>query len=149
MRAVVQRSKQSRVCVGGVEVSYIEAGLMVLLGIRRGDQAADGHFLMDKIINLRIFEDDEGKMNRSLLDTGGAILMVSQFTLYGDARKGRRPSFSDAEDPSKAESLFNLCVEYLRRKGLQVQTGVFGANMQVYIENEGPVTILLDSQKGF
>ncbi len=149
MRAVVQRSKESRVMIGGLEVARIKAGLMVLLGIGKGDQQADGLYLMDKMINLRIFEDDEGKMNRSLLEAGGEILMVSQFTLYGDARKGRRPSFSGAEEPHKAEPLFDFCMEYLRSKGLEVQTGVFGADMQVYIENEGPVTILLDSQKTF
>ncbi len=149
MRAVVQRCKQSRVTVDDQEISHIEAGLMVLLGIKKGDQQSDGRYLMDKIINLRIFEDEEGKMNRSLLDIGGAILMVSQFTLYGDARKGRRPSFSDAEDPSKAECLFNLCLEYLGSTGLQVQAGVFGADMGVCIENDGPVTILLDSERVF
>lgn len=149
MRAVVQRCKQSRVTVDDQEISHIKAGLMVLLGIKKGDQQRDGRYLMDKIINLRIFEDEEGKMNRSLLDIGGAILMVSQFTLYGDARKGRRPSFSDAEDPSKAEFLFNLCLEYLQSSGLQVQAGVFGADMSVCIENDGPVTILLDSERVF
>jgi len=149
MRAVVQRTKGSRVKVNGIKEVGIKAGLMILLGIKRGDQAADGEYMMDKIINLRVFEDDDGKMNRSLLDTGGEILLVSQFTLYGDARKGRRPSFTDAEVPELALPLFNYCVEYVMNKGIKVETGVFGADMQVEIQNDGPVTILLDSDRLF
>lgn len=149
MRAVVQRSKHSRVIVDHLEKSSIQAGLLVLLGIKKGDRQNDADYMMEKIINLRIFEDEAGKMNRSLKDTGGSILMVSQFTLLGDARNGRRPSFTDAEEPAKAESLFDYSVAYLRAKGVQVMTGVFGADMLVSIENEGPVTILLDSEKKF
>ena len=122
---------------------------MVLLGIKQGDNFADGEYLMDKIVNLRIFEDDNGKMNRSLLDTNGELLMVSQFTLYADVRKGRRPSFTAAELPDKAHPLFDYCVEYAQAKGIHIETGVFGANMQVELENDGPCTILLDSEKLF
>ncbi len=149
MRAVVQRSKHSRVVVDQVEKSSIQAGLLVLLGIKRGDRQNDADYMMEKIINLRIFEDEAGKMNRSLRDTGGSVLMVSQFTLLGDVRNGRRPSFTDAEEPEKAESLFDYSVGYLRAKGVPVMTGIFGADMLVSIENEGPVTILLDSEKKF
>ncbi|HBK54123.1 MAG TPA: D-tyrosyl-tRNA(Tyr) deacylase, partial [Syntrophomonas wolfei] len=106
-------------------------------------------YLLDKIVNLRIFPDEEGKMNRSLLDIEGEILLVSQFTLYGDARKGRRPSFSEAELPELAEPLFDYCVDGLRRRGVQVETGIFGAEMVLSIENDGPCTILLDSEKLF
>ncbi|NLN86301.1 MAG: D-tyrosyl-tRNA(Tyr) deacylase [Syntrophomonadaceae bacterium] len=149
MRAIVQRSRHSRVVVDNVEESHIDKGLMVLLGIKKGDRQRDADYMMDKIINLRIFEDEAGKMNRSLLDTGGSVLMVSQFTLFGDARKGRRPSFTEAEEPARAEALFDYCVDWLRGRGLNVGTGVFGADMLVAIENDGPVTILLDSQRNF
>lgn len=149
MRAIVQRSRHSRVVVDNVEESHIDKGLMVLLGIKKGDRQRDADYMMDKIIKLRIFEDEAGKMNRSLLDTGGSVLMVSQFTLYGDARKGRRPSFTEAEEPVRAESLFDYCVDWLRGRGLNVVTGVFGADMLVAIENDGPVTILLDSERNF
>jgi D-tyrosyl-tRNA(Tyr) deacylase len=132
-----------------MEKAHINQGLMVLLGIKRGDNLTDGEYLMDKIINLRIFEDENGKMNRSLQDTNGEILMVSQFTLYGDVRKGRRPSFTAAELPDNAMPLFDYCVEYVRAKGVTIETGVFGANMQVDIENDGPCTILLDSERLF
>lgn len=131
------------------EISHIDKGLMVLLGIKKGDQESDADYLMDKIINLRIFEDGAGKMNRSLLEAGGAVLMVSQFTLYGDARKGRRPSFTEAEEPLKAEALCVYCTDYLRDRGIDVATGVFRADMLVTIENDGPVTILLDSERNF
>jgi len=149
LRAVVQRTKHSRVSIGGLEKSHINHGLMVLLGIKQGDNAAAGEYLMDKIMNLRIFEDENGKMNRSLRDTDGDILMVSQFTLYGDVRKGRRPSFTAAELPETAQPLFDYCVEYVRAQGINIETGVFGANMQVDIENDGPCTILLDSERLF
>ncbi len=149
MRAVVQRTKRSRVSVGGIERASINAGLIVLLGIKRGDSVADCEFLMDKIMNLRIFEDGEGKMNRSLLDISGEILLVSQFTLYGDARKGRRPSFIEAEQPDAALPMFDYCVNYIRNEGIKVETGVFGADMQVDIQNDGPCTILLDSERLF
>jgi len=124
-------------------------GLTVLLGIKRGDQISDAEYIMDKIINLRIFEDEEGKMNRSLLECGGEILLVSQFTLYGDARKGRRPSFTDAELPERAESLFAYCCQLIRDKGIRVATGIFGEHMVVSMENDGPCTILLDSERSF
>lgn len=149
MRAVVQRTKHSRVSIGGTETSSISHGLMVLLGIKQGDTADDGEYLMDKIINLRIFEDENGKMNKSLLDVDGAILMVSQFTLYGDVRKGRRPSFTSAELPEKAQPLFDYCLEYVRTRNIKIETGVFGAHMQVDIENDGPCTILVDSERVF
>ncbi len=149
MRAIVQRSRHSRVIVDQTEIARIDQGLMVLLGIKKGDRESDADYLMDKIINLRIFEDEAGKMNRSLLEAGGSILMVSQFTLYGDARKGRRPGFTEAEEPARAEALFDYCVDWLRGQDLNVETGVFGADMLVAIENDGPVTILLDSEKNF
>lgn len=149
MRAVVQRTLRSSVIVDQEEKAGIEQGLLVLLAVKKGDTRADGEYIMDKIINLRIFEDENGKMNRSLKEAGGDLLMVSQFTLYGDARKGRRPSFSEAEAPEAARALFNYCVEWGRKSGLQVDTGVFGADMQVHIINDGPVTILLDSEKKF
>jgi len=149
LRAVVQRTNHSRVSINGREKAHISRGLMVLLGIKQGDNFADGEYLMDKIVNLRIFEDDNGKMNRSLLDTNGELLMVSQFTLYGDVRKGRRPSFTAAELPDKAQPLFDYCVEFARAKGINIETGEFGANMQVELENDGPCTILLDSERLF
>lgn len=149
LRAVVQRVSSSEVRVSGELRGRIERGLMVLLGIKRDDSRTEGNYLLEKIINLRIFPDEEGKMNRSLLDIEGEILLVSQFTLYGDARKGRRPSFTEAELPEAAEDLFEYCVDSLRRRGLRVETGVFGADMQLSIENDGPCTILLDSEKVF
>lgn len=149
MRAVVQRSSQASLQVGSQTRAQIGPGLTVLLGIKNGDCMQDADYMMDKIVNLRIFEDKEGKMNRSLLDVGGEILLVSQFTLYGDARKGRRPSFISAEIPEKALPIFNYCVEYLQGLGIAVQTGVFGAEMQVVISNHGPCTILLDSERLF
>lgn len=149
MRAVVQKCLSSNVVVDNIERAHIENGLLVLLAVKQGDTRKDAEYMLEKIINLRIFEDDDGKMNRSLLDAKGDLLMVSQFTLYGDARKGRRPSFSEAEEPQAAQELFNYCVEYGRNRGLRVDTGVFGANMQVNICNDGPCTILLDSEKTF
>lgn len=149
MRAIVQKSQSSHVSVDGQVTGSIEHGLVVLLGVKKGDTEKEAEYIVEKIINLRIFEDEDGKMNRSLIDTGGELLMVSQFTLYGDARKGRRPSFTDAEDPEEAFRLFNYSVEYASKKGIKVATGVFGANMQVYICNDGPCTILLDSEKMF
>ncbi|SHG95290.1 D-tyrosyl-tRNA(Tyr) deacylase [Thermosyntropha lipolytica DSM 11003] len=149
MRAVVQRTNHSKVTVEGEVKGEILKGLTVLLGIKKGDSEKDAAYMMDKIANLRIFEDEDGKMNLSLLDIKGEILLVSQFTLYGDARKGRRPSFSDAEIPERAEELFNYCVKILRDMGIKVETGVFGAGMQVLIENDGPCTILLDSERIF
>ena len=149
MRAVVQRTNFSKVTIEEKEIGSINSGLMVLLGIKKGDDEKDATYVMDKIINLRIFEDEEGKMNLSLVDIKGEILLVSQFTLYGDARKGRRPSFSAAELPEAAQPLIEFCISYLRDAGIHVETGKFGADMQVYIDNDGPCTILLDSEKQF
>ncbi|NLW91563.1 MAG: D-tyrosyl-tRNA(Tyr) deacylase [Syntrophomonadaceae bacterium] len=149
MRAVVQRSLASSVKVDGREIGQINGGLVVLLGICQGDTQNEANYIMEKIINLRIFPDEEGKMNRSLVEAGGQILLISQFTLYGDARKGRRPSFIEAELPEKALPLFNYCIEYIKTQGIEVATGEFGADMLVNIQNDGPVTILLDSDKVF
>jgi D-tyrosyl-tRNA(Tyr) deacylase len=150
MRSVVQRVSRARVTVAGEEVGAIGAGLCVLVGAGAGDAEADLTYTADKIVNLRIFADDDGKMNRSVLDTGGGVLVVSQFTLYGDARKGRRPAFVDALEPVAAEALYDRLVARLRAAGIaQVATGVFRADMQVELVNDGPVTILLDSRKGF
>jgi D-tyrosyl-tRNA(Tyr) deacylase len=123
--------------------------LLVLLGVAREDEQVDADYLADKIINLRIFRDEAGKMNGSLVDTGGAMLVVSQFTLYGDVRKGRRPSYTDAAEPEKANTLYEYFVSRVRARGIKVETGVFQAMMQVHLVNDGPVTILLDSQKKF
>ncbi|MDD4170842.1 MAG: D-aminoacyl-tRNA deacylase [Syntrophomonas sp.] len=149
MRAVIQRTSSSRVLVNSIKKAQINKGLTVLLGVKRGDSPTDGQYLMDKIMNLRIFEDENGKMNKSLRDINGELLIVSQFTLYGDVRKGRRPSFTEAELPDQAEPLIDYCIKYLREKGIKVETGVFGADMQVEIENDGPCTILLDSERLF
>jgi D-tyrosyl-tRNA(Tyr) deacylase len=149
MRAVVQRTMGSRVLVNNQEIARINKGLMVLLGIKKGDSTSDADYLMDKIINLRIFPDENDKMNLSLLDIGGEVLLVSQFTLYGDARKGRRPSFTEAELPDAALPLFEYCTAQLQQAGVNVQTGEFGADMIVEISNDGPCTILLDSVRQF
>lgn len=149
MRAVVQKSLRSRVSVDNEEIACIQNGLVILLAVKNGDTMADAEYIMDKIINLRIFEDDNGKMNHSLLDVGGELLMVSQFTLYGDVRKGRRPSFTEAAAPEAALELFDYCVDFVRNKGIRVDTGQFGADMQVNINNDGPCTILLDSERIF
>lgn len=149
MRAVIQRTTGSQVLVNHQEVASIGKGLMVLLGIKKGDSTKDADYIINKIINLRIFPDNNGKMNLSLLDISGEVLLVSQFTLYGDARKGRRPGFSDAELPEAALPLFEYSAKLLRQAGIKVQTGEFGANMMVKINNDGPVTILLDSEKLF
>jgi D-tyrosyl-tRNA(Tyr) deacylase len=149
MRAVVQRVTQARVEVADQIVGEIGAGLLVLLAVARDDTPADADYLADKIANLRIFEDDDRKMNRSVLDIGGAILVVSQFTLYGDVRRGRRPSYSDAAEPEKANQLYQYFAGQLRSLGLKVETGVFQAMMKVSLTNDGPVTILIDSRKVF
>lgn len=136
--------------VDGETTGQIEAGLCVLIGAGEGDSEDDARYIADKIANLRIFADDDGKMNRSVLDIGGGVLAVSQFTLYGDARKGRRPSFVHALEPAEAERLYQYVVEQLRAAGVShVGTGVFRAMMQVELVNDGPVTILLDSRKAF
>ena len=150
MRAVVQRVSRAGVEVEGRRVGAIGPGLLVLLGAGAGDAAADVAYLVDKVANLRIFADQAGKMNLSVLETGGGVLAVSQFTLYGDARKGRRPAFTGALEPRQAEALYQEFVAGLRAAGVaEVATGVFGAMMEVELVNSGPVTILLDSGKAF
>lgn len=150
MRAVVQRCRRAQVTVDGAVVGAIDRGLMVLLGAGKGDGDADLAYVVDKLVNLRIFPDDDGKMNRSVLDLGGGVLLVSQFTLYGDTRKGRRPAFVDALEPVAAEALYERAVAAVRAAGVtQVATGVFRADMQVELVNDGPVTILIDSRKQF
>jgi len=145
MRAVVQRVKESSVKTGEETISRIGRGLLVLLGVAQGDRPSDADYLANKIVNLRIFEDDIGKMNRSLLETGGQMLVVSQFTLLGDCRKGRRPSFVAAAEPAKATELYEAFVEQARRLGVSVQTGRFRAMMEVALINDGPVTLILES----
>lgn len=145
MRAVVQRVRRASVEIAGQVAGQIGPGLLVLLGAREGDTSAETCYLADKVANLRIFEDDDGKMNRSLIDTGGAALVVSQFTLYADTRKGRRPSFNLALEPIGAEKLYEEFVSLLASQGLQVETGRFGAKMLVSLENDGPVTIIVDT----
>lgn len=149
MRAVVQRVREASVTAEGRVVGRIGRGLLVLLGVGTGDSERDAEQLVEKLANLRIFPDEAGAMNRSLLETGGARLLVSQFTLYGDARKGRRPSFIDAAPPEEANRLYRHSVEHARALGLRVEEGVFRAVMDVALVNDGPVTILLDSRKGF
>lgn len=149
MRAVLQRVTEASVSIDGDVVGRIGAGALVLVGIAPSDTEAEARWLAEKIANLRIWSDEEGKMNRSLLDTGGAALVVSQFTLYGDARKGRRPSFIKAAQGPEAEALYERCVRELEALGVACGTGRFGAMMQVSLINDGPVTILLDSDKGF
>ncbi len=149
MRAVVQRSGSASVTVGGSVVGAISHGVVVLVGVAPTDGDAEASWLADKVANLRIFTDDDGKMNKALLDTGGQALVVSQFTLYGDARKGRRPSFIHAAQGPEAERLYDRVVDELRALGITCATGEFGATMQVTLTNDGPVTILLDSDKTF
>ena len=149
MRAVVQRVSEARVDVDARTVGRIGPGLLVLLGVARDDTSDDADYLAEKIANLRIFNDDEGKMNRSLLETAGGLLVVSQFTLYGDVRRGRRPSYTDAAEPDRASALYEYFVARASGYGVKVETGVFQAMMQVSLINDGPVTILLDSRKGF
>lgn len=145
MRAVVQRVTEATVTVDGVAVGRIGLGLLVLLGIAQGDGVAEAQYLARKIAGLRIFEDDDGKMNLALADVGGAVLAVSQFTLYGDARKGRRPSFTHAAPPELAEPLYQRFCTLLVAEGVTVAQGVFQAHMQVSLVNDGPVTLWLDS----
>ena len=145
MRALLQRVSQASVVVEGSVVGKIGAGLLILLGVAKPDTIADAEFLVEKILNLRIFPDVHGKMNRSLLDTQGSLLVVSQFTLYGDCRKGRRPGFDAAAPAEQARALYELFVEIARRSGLKVETGVFQAHMDVALINDGPVTLMLES----
>jgi D-tyrosyl-tRNA(Tyr) deacylase len=146
MRAVIQRVKKSSVKAGNEIVGQIGKGLLVLLGVARDDTAKDADYLANKIINLRIFEDPDGKMNRSLLEAGGELLVVSQFTLLADCRKGRRPSFIEAAEPQKATDLYETFVDRVREKGVKVQTGRFRAMMEVALINDGPVTVIIESR---
>ena len=147
MRAVVQRVARARVTVERRTTGQIERGLVVLLGVGSADTEADAEYLAEKIAGLRIFEDEQGKMNRNLSEAGGAVLAVSQFTLYGDTRRGKRPSFDAAARPEPARRLYEHFVERLRARGLRCETGQFQAAMQLELVNDGPVTILLDSEK--
>ncbi len=149
MRCVVQRVTSASVTVGDTVSGRIGSGLMVLIGISSEDTDADLKYMAEKVPNLRIFDDENGVMNRSVLDTGGSILAVSQFTLYGDARGGRRPSYIRAAKPDKADSLYEQLIARWREKGIHVETGIFRTEMQVALVNDGPVTILLDSEKSF
>lgn len=147
MKAVIQRVTQASVEVNGVTVGEINSGIMLLLGVEKGDAAKDAIWLMEKIANLRIFEDENGKMNRSLVEIGGAILVVSQFTLAGNCSKGRRPSFDTAAPPQLARELYEFSVEELKRRDIYVATGIFQADMKVSLINDGPVTFVLDTSK--
>ena len=144
MRALLQRVSRASVTVDGRVVGRIDRGFVVLLGVTHADTRAEAEWVAAKVAGLRVFDDEAGKMNRALADVGGELLVVSQFTLYGDARKGRRPSFSDAAAPEQAEPLVDYFVEQLRRAGFTVATGVFGAHMDVEIHNDGPVTLLVE-----
>ena len=147
MKAVIQRVDSASVSIDGIEISRIDAGLLVLLGVEKGDGEKDADFLLDKMIQLRIFEDGEGKMNLSLLDVSGELLVVSQFTLLADCRKGRRPSFTDAAEPATATRLYEYMLSKAREKVTKVGQGQFQAMMNVGLVNHGPVTILLDSRR--
>lgn len=149
VRAVVQRVSEASVRVEGRESGRIGEGLAVLLGVARSDTERDADYLADKVLNLRVFADEAGQMNRSVKDVSGGLLVVSQFTLLGDVRRGRRPSYTEAADPEEANRLYECFVERLRPSGLEVATGIFGAMMDVDLVNRGPVTILLDSRKQF
>ena len=148
MRAVVQRVDRASVTIDGNVNGKIEKGFMLLIGIDEKDEQKDLDYICDKLMGLRIFEDEEGKMNRSIIDAGGSILLISQFTLYGDARKGKRPSFIRAARPEKAIPLYEAAIVKLSEK-VHVETGIFGAEMKVELVNDGPVTILLDSERTF
>ena len=149
MRAVIQRVKSASVTVEGEVISEIRVGLLVFLGVAQEDTPADVEYIASKIANLRIFEDDEGRMNLSILDIGGEALVVSQFTLYGDCRKGRRPSFIHAARPEKADPLYQAFMDEISRLGVPVKAGIFQAMMDVELINDGPVTMMLDSNKLF
>jgi len=149
LRAVVQRVRRARVTIDEQVVSEIGRGLAALLGFRAGDTEADAEYVLDKIVGLRVFADQDGKMNLGLREVGGGLLLVPNFTLYGDCRKGRRPSFTQAAPPDEAEQLFQFTVEQARRLSSQVGAGQFGAKMTVEIENDGPVTLLIDSEREF
>lgn len=149
MRAVVQRVSRASVSVDGTVRGRIGYGILALVGVARDDSEGDIRYIASKIASLRIFDDDAGKMNRSIAESGGSVLCISQFTLHGDARKGRRPSYNGAAPPATANTHFDAVCEQLRAEGLTVETGVFGAKMQVEMTGDGPVTVLLDSQKEF
>jgi D-tyrosyl-tRNA(Tyr) deacylase len=149
MRAVIQRVSRGEVRVDGASVGAVGRGLVVLLGVARGDAEADARALADKVAALRVFEDQAGKMNLALAEVGGGVLVISQFTLLGDARKGNRPSFIEAAEPDLGRALYERFCVLLREKGLPVATGIFRATMSVELVNDGPVTILLDSRRGF
>jgi D-tyrosyl-tRNA(Tyr) deacylase len=146
MRAVIQRVSRARVVISGELAGEVGRGLLVLLGVGHGDTSEQARWLADKVVGLRLFGDADGKMNRDVADVSGEILVVSQFTLYGDCRKGRRPSFVDAAPPDVAEPLYETFVETVRSLGVPAQTGRFGADMQVELVNEGPVTLIVDSK---
>ncbi|MCR8850081.1 D-aminoacyl-tRNA deacylase [Rossellomorea sp. SC111] len=146
MRVVLQRSKEASVTVDGEVTGEIQSGAVLLVGITHEDTEEDARYVAEKVVNLRIFEDDEGKMNHSLLDVGGEILSISQFTLYGDVRKGRRPNFMNAAKPDHAEVIYDYFNEILEGKGVRLATGVFGAMMDVNLTNDGPVTLLIESK---
>jgi D-tyrosyl-tRNA(Tyr) deacylase len=149
VRAVVQRVSEAGVAADGQQVARIGKGLLVLLGVRGGDDAADADYIARKVAGLRVFDDEAGMLNLSVGDVGGEILLVSQFTLYGDCRKGRRPSFTRAASPERARELYELVAERLGAAGLPVETGRFQEEMAVHLVNDGPVTLLLDSEKAF
>lgn len=149
MRAVIQRVTNADVRVDGEVKGKIGVGFLVLLGVGNGDNEDDARYLAEKILNLRIFEDENGKMNISLKDINGEMLVISQFTLYGDCRKGKRPSFDKACEPKRAKELYEFFAEYCRLHNIKTETGVFGADMKVSLVNDGPVTIMLDSRKLF
>jgi len=149
MRAVVQRVSRAKVTVNGWTAGEIGRGLLVLLGVGQTDTEADAAYLSEKVVGLRIFEDEDGKMNRSVRDVSGSVLVVSQFTLYGDVRRGKRPSFDEAAPPEAARRLYELFVQKIQAAGLRCETGRFQEMMQVELVNDGPVTILLDSSKAF
>jgi D-aminoacyl-tRNA deacylase len=149
VRAVVQRAKRARVEVGGEVTGAVEHGLVAFVGAAEGDTDADVAYLVNKVVGLRVFKDDEGKMRRALADVGGGLLVVSQFTLLGDVRRGNRPSFDGAMEPVVAERLYERFVAEARARGVPVATGRFRADMTVHVENDGPVTILIDSRKAF
>lgn len=149
MRAVIQRVARAELTVNDKQVASIGRGYVVLLGVTHNDSEADARYIADKIASVRLFEDEAGKINLGITEVGGEVLVVSQFTLYADCRKGRRPSFTDAAPPAVAERWYQRVVELLQETGLPVQTGVFGAHMRVSLVNDGPVTILLDSRRAF
>lgn len=149
MRAVVQRVKEASVTIAGKQISHIDKGLMVLLGICETDTDKDIEYICEKVINLRVFEDEDEKMNLSLFDVGGEVMLVSQFTLYGDARKGRRPSFIQAARPEISLPIYKKTIECFKQKGVKIACGEFGADMLVDIKNDGPCTILLESERLF